>query len=101
MAGGLTQRAQSLCECRDIGNRRGACQPPHDLPRIGPERLDEVAEKTFLTAKLAQCLDPAWIDNRRRLAANPWRAGDGRKPFPDRRGPIACAAVPCRVLAHR
>src|SRR5438067_1273405 len=79
-------------------NRRGACQPPHDLPRIGPERLDEVAEKTFLPAKLAQCLDPAWIDNRRRLAGKPWMRGDRRYTIAERQRSIGCGRRPWRVL---
>ena len=98
MAGGLTQRAQPLRKRRDIGNRRGAYQPPHDLPRIGPERLDQIAEKTFLTAKLAQCLDPAWIDNRRRLAGKPWMRGDRRYAIAERRRSISCASRPWCVL---
>ena len=60
---------------------------------IDPE---ELADARWFSR--AQCLDPAWIDNRRRLAGKPWMRGDRRYAIAERRRSISCASLPWCVL---
>ena len=85
MAGGLAQRAQPLGERRDIGDGGGSRQPAHDLLRVGPKRLDHIAEESLLAAQLAQRLDAARIDDWGWLRGEPGMGGNRGHPVAEQR----------------